>query len=87
MDQLKLEDEDEWAKQQGVPSFEEPFIQKYLQGRDALIAQEKRQRSGQSKSRVKSYQFLLTLVGRPCFPGNVVPNGSRSMCYCLANPV
>jgi len=46
MDQLDIEDEDTWAKQQGVPSFEEPFIQKYLQGRDALIAQEKRQRSG-----------------------------------------
>lgn len=29
----------------GIPSLEEPFLQKYLDGRDALIAQEKRQRS------------------------------------------
>jgi adenosine deaminase CECR1 len=29
----------------GIPSLDEPFLQKYLDGRDALIAQEKRQRS------------------------------------------
>lgn len=29
----------------GIPTLEEPFIQKYMDGRDALIAQEKRQRS------------------------------------------
>jgi adenosine deaminase CECR1 len=29
----------------GIPSLNEPFIQKYMDGRDALIAQEKRQRS------------------------------------------
>lgn len=46
MDNLSIEDEEAWAKEQGVPSFEEPFIQKYLKGRDALIAQEKQQRSG-----------------------------------------
>lgn len=40
------EDDEEWAKQEGVPSFKEPFIQKYLEGRDALIATEKKQRSG-----------------------------------------
>ena len=31
-----------------VPSLDEPFIQKYLDGRDALIEQEKTQRSGWS---------------------------------------
>ena len=36
---------DEQFLEEGVPSFEEPFIQKYLDGRDQLIAQEKRQRS------------------------------------------
>lgn len=46
MDNLSIEDEEAWAKEQGVPSLEEPFIQKYLKGRDALIAQEKQQRSG-----------------------------------------
>ncbi|KAF2483272.1 hypothetical protein BDY17DRAFT_297134 [Neohortaea acidophila] len=38
-------DEDTWAAQEGVPSFDEPFIQKYLDGRDALIVQENRLRS------------------------------------------
>jgi adenosine deaminase CECR1 len=36
----------EWAQAEGVPSLSDPFIQKYLQGRDALVQQEKRQRSG-----------------------------------------
>lgn len=40
-----IEDDETWAKQEGVPSMEEPFIQKYLDGRDALIAQENRQRT------------------------------------------
>jgi len=51
MEKLSVEDEEAWAREQGVPSFEEPFIQKYLKGRDALIAQEKRQRSGSSVNR------------------------------------
>lgn len=39
--------DDEWEEvAQTVPSVDEPFIQKYLSGRDALIAQEKKQRSG-----------------------------------------
>jgi adenosine deaminase CECR1 len=35
----------EWARKEGLPSIIQPFIQKYLDGRDALVAQEKRQRS------------------------------------------
>jgi adenosine deaminase CECR1 len=38
--------EEEWAQAEGVPQLSDPFIQKYLQGRDALVQQEKRQRSG-----------------------------------------
>lgn len=39
--------DDEWEEVvQTVPSVDEPFIQKYLSGREALIAQEKKQRSG-----------------------------------------
>jgi adenosine deaminase CECR1 len=39
--------DDEWAEVvQGVPVKDEPFIKKYLDGRDALVAQEKKQRSG-----------------------------------------
>ncbi|KXL48311.1 hypothetical protein M433DRAFT_159278 [Acidomyces richmondensis BFW] len=39
------EDNETWAHAEGVPSLDEPFIQKYLDGRDALVAEEKRQRS------------------------------------------
>jgi adenosine deaminase CECR1 len=39
--------EDEWEEvEQGIPAKDEPFINQYLAGRDALIAQEKKQRSG-----------------------------------------
>jgi len=34
-----------WLQEEGVPTLAEPFIQKYLDGRDALIAREKEQRS------------------------------------------
>ncbi|CAK3740746.1 adenosine deaminase family [Lecanosticta acicola] len=34
-----------WAEKEGLPSLDQPFIQKYLDGRDALIAREKSQRS------------------------------------------
>ena len=35
----------EWEIEEGLPQFEDQFIQKYLQGREALIEQEKAQRS------------------------------------------
>lgn len=43
--QQELDADEAWAREQGVPSLEQPFLQKYLDGRDALIQQEKRQRS------------------------------------------
>ena len=39
------EDDEAWLADEGVPTIDQPFIQKYLDGRDALVAQEKRQRS------------------------------------------
>ncbi|KAF2218207.1 hypothetical protein BDZ85DRAFT_208545 [Elsinoe ampelina] len=45
MSQTDAQDSEEWKKEFGVPSTSEPFIQKYLNGREALIQQEKRQRS------------------------------------------
>lgn len=39
-----------WEQVEGVPSLTDPFIQKYLSGRDALVQQEKKQRSGPSPS-------------------------------------
>ena len=39
--------DDEWAEvAQGLPAKDEPFINKYLSGRQALIDQEQKQRSG-----------------------------------------
>lgn len=39
--------EDEWAEiSQDIPAKDEPFIKQYLSGQEALIAQEKKQRSG-----------------------------------------
>ncbi|KAF2091319.1 Metallo-dependent hydrolase [Saccharata proteae CBS 121410] len=48
MEQSSIEDDrddDTWHSEEGVPRFTDPFIQKYLEGRDALVEQEKRQRS------------------------------------------
>lgn len=47
--------DDDWAQAEGVPSLGDPFIQKYLQGRDALVQQEKRQRSGPFSSITAQY--------------------------------
>ena len=38
-------DHSDWEIDEGLPRFEDEFIQKYLQGREALIDQEKAQRS------------------------------------------
>ena len=38
-------DNEAWAEKQGIPTLDEPFIQRYLDGRDALIAQESQRRS------------------------------------------
>ena len=35
----------DWEIEEGLPQFEDPFIQKYFSGREALIEQEKSQRS------------------------------------------
>jgi hypothetical protein len=46
MSSESVEDVEAWAQAEGVPSLSDPFIQKYLSGRDALVEQEKKQRSG-----------------------------------------
>ena len=33
---------------EGIPKVSDPFVQKYLNGRNGLVAQEKKQRSGSS---------------------------------------
>lgn len=52
-DQVNVDDDEdidedlEWELEEGLPQFEDPFIQKYLHGREALIEEEKKQRHGQ----------------------------------------
>jgi adenosine deaminase CECR1 len=41
-------DDADWELQQGVPQVADPFIQQYLRGRDALIAEEQKRRHGRS---------------------------------------
>jgi adenosine deaminase CECR1 len=36
----------DWELEEGLPQFEDPFIQQYLKGRDALIAEEQKRRHG-----------------------------------------
>lgn len=36
----------QWELEEGIPQVSDPFIQKYFQGRDALVAQEEKHRSG-----------------------------------------
>ena len=44
--------DDEWNEiKQGVPTKDEAFIKQFLSGREALIRQEKNQRSGESTSK------------------------------------
>ena len=43
-----MEDISDWEIEEGLPQFGDQFIQKYLDGRDALIEQEKSQRSDNS---------------------------------------
>jgi hypothetical protein len=38
----------EWELEEGIPQFEDPFIQQYLKGRDALIVEEQKRRHGTS---------------------------------------
>ena len=43
--------EEEWAEiSEEIPKVEDPFLQKYLDGRAALIAEEKKQRTGECPS-------------------------------------
>lgn len=50
--------EEDWKEiVQGIPSKEEPFIKKYLDGQAALISQEKKQRSGMPDVRLLNQAY------------------------------
>lgn len=39
-------DNKDWELEEGIPQVEDPFIQQYLKGRNALIAEEQKRRHG-----------------------------------------
>lgn len=41
---MRTDEDLKWKMEEGVPRVDDPFIQKYLQGRDALVEEEHRQR-------------------------------------------
>lgn len=45
---VRSEADIQWEKDEGIPQIEDPFIQKYLDGRQALIEQEHKQRHGKN---------------------------------------
>ena len=76
---------EEWDEiKEGIPAKDDPFLMKYLQGREALIAQEKKTRSGVSYSASsRSTKILknarLTKPSRCVLPQQPVPNRSQGM--------
>lgn len=49
----------DWELEEGIPQVEDPFIQKYLNGRNSLIAQEQKQRHGQQHHQIHpSFDFV-----------------------------
>lgn len=47
-DEIYEDESDDWEFEEGLPQMDDQFIQRYLQGREALIGQEQKQRSGTS---------------------------------------
>jgi len=64
--------DDEWAEvSEGLPTKDEPFINKYLMGREALILQEKTQRSGQSSLSSKTLYITHKSSTQTMHSGNL----------------
>lgn len=74
----------EWELEEGVPQFEDNFIQKYLQGRDSLIEEEKKQRHGEIR-RAKLASHTVNPHCRLCLQIDHVTNGGRSEPYHVIN--
>ena len=70
--------DDEYAElSQDLPTLGEPFLQKYLQGREGLIAQEKKLRSGEcllqdSQTTLTSVQTMHFVKDCPRWPKKLV---------------
>jgi hypothetical protein len=79
--------DDEWEEvAQTVPSIAEPFIQKYLGGREALIAEEKKQRSGAFSVIPILHRRSANASIRLCLPAISFPHRARCLRDCRPNP-
>lgn len=79
--------DDEWEEvAQTVPSIAEPFIQKYLGGREALIAEEKKQRSGTFSAIPVLHRRFTNASTRLCLPAISLPHRARRLRHCGPNP-
>jgi hypothetical protein len=63
--------DEEWDEvREDMPATDDPFLRKYLDGREALIVEEKKRRSGESSRQLLSqggmlrYPLKTTLSGR-----------------------
>ena len=45
-DDIQVNEDLQWELEEGIPQMTDPFLQKYFQGRDALVTQEDKHRSG-----------------------------------------
>lgn len=77
--------EDEWAEvAEGIPAKDEPFINKFLSGREALIVEEKKQRSGKYYPQSTSHPSLTS--SRPCIPPIPLPTSQGSLFNRRSHP-
>ncbi len=76
---------EDWEIEEGLPQMEDQFIQRYFQGRNALIEQEKKQRSGLSNHSTTHTNGLITYT-RLCLPPVTIANGTLGLCYRVSHP-
>lgn len=81
----------EWEEiSQDIPKENEPFLQKYLESREALIAQENKQRSGECHISRVEYQKTFTLTksrnSRCLIPPKPLPTCSPRLRHRPAHP-
>jgi adenosine deaminase CECR1 len=46
-EEIEVDDNLQWELSEGIPQKTDPFIQQYFKGRDALVTQEEKHRSGE----------------------------------------
>lgn len=62
----------DWELEEGLPQVEDPFIQQYLKGREALIAEERKRRHGAIST--TSLKMSMLIVPRCHFSQITIAN-------------